>query len=370
MRPSGDDLDKRGSIRVSLVVVPSDSADDPARRLEPYQADLENRPEIESVEVLFAPDPGTKGQAVSLPATGDWIVVLDPERGYAPEAVFAVLRPLWEGKADLAVAVNGSRGPIWRPLVWIHFGLGLVSRLVLGTADLCSGLFAASRSTWESAHGRTHPPDLGVILGKQTREIDVPVRVDERFEAQGLDMGDLKGLKKLLDGRHGNLSRLVQFCIVGASGMVVDLSMYALLQLVFSYTALATRRSALFGVTWHLVVSSALAIATALVWNFSLNRRLTFSYARGGPVVRQFFKYALSNALAVALSFTLRLYLPSRVAFFARHRLAAALVGIVAATGLSFSMSRWIVFSNAADRPRSTPRPHEAAPAEPSSVVV
>ena len=36
---------------------------------------------------------------------------------------------------------------------------------------------------------------------------------------------------------------------------------------------------------------------------------------------------------------------PSRILFFQRHKLAAAVVGIVAATGISFSMSRWIVFS-------------------------
>jgi dolichol-phosphate mannosyltransferase len=37
-----------------------------------------------------------------------------------------------------------------------------------------------------------------------------------------------------------------------------------------------------------------------------------------------------------------------RVPFFAQHKLAAAVVGIVAATGISFSMARWLVF-----RPRS-----------------
>ena len=40
----------------------------------------------------------------------------------------------------------------------------------------------------------------------------------------------------------------------------------------------------------------------------------------------------------------MRLYLPSRIDFFARHRLAAAVVGIVAATGISFTMARWLVF--------------------------
>ena len=94
-----------------------------------------------------------------------------------------------------------------------------------------------------------------------------------------------------------------------------------------------------------LAAAGALAIAIALTWNFSLNRRLTFSYARHGSTARQFLTYALSNAVGIALSFSLRLILPVHMGFFQRHKLAAAVVGIIAATGISFSMSRWLVFS-------------------------
>ena len=87
-----------------------------------------------------------------------------------------------------------------------------------------------------------------------------------------------------------------------------------------------------------------MSIAIALLWNFTLNRRLTFNDARGGSWIRQFLTYALSNAVAIALSFTVRLYLPTTSRSSRRHRLAAAVVGIVGATGISFSMSRWIVF--------------------------
>ena len=74
-----------------------------------------------------------------------------------------------------------------------------------------------------------------------------------------------------------------------------------------------------------------------------LNRRLTFNDAMAGNIFRQFLAYALGNALGVVLSFSLRLYLPSKFSFFEPHKLAAAVVGIVAATGISFSMSRWMV---------------------------
>jgi dolichol-phosphate mannosyltransferase len=91
-------------------------------------------------------------------------------------------------------------------------------------------------------------------------------------------------------------------------------------------------------------VAGCLSIGAAMTWNFALNRRLTFNDTRHGSIVRQYLTYAVGNALGIAVSLTLRLYLPSRFEVFARHRLAAAVVGIVVATGISFSMSRWIVF--------------------------
>ena len=177
------------------------------------------------------------------------------------------------------------------------------------------------------------------------RSVDVKVGVDDRFRIRQARFSDLRPLKHVLDSRFGNYSRLVQFCMVGASGMVVDLSFYAFLQWLLSFTSLAGSKSSFFGGTWHQVIAAGLAIAIALVWNFTLNRRLTFNDAKKESLPRQFLTYALSNALAIALSFSVRLYLPSRVDFFARHRLAAAVVGIVAATGVSFTMARWLVFA-------------------------
>jgi dolichol-phosphate mannosyltransferase len=140
------------------------------------------------------------------------------------------------------------------------------------------------------------------------------------------------------------MSRLVQFCMVGASGMVVDLTLYALLQLLFARFWSLPAGSPAPGFSWPLATAGALAIFTAMVWNFTLNRRLTFNDSRGGSIPRQFLTYALGNALGIAVSLSLRLFLPQYFGFFDRHRLAAAVVGIIVATGISFSMSRWVVF--------------------------
>jgi dolichol-phosphate mannosyltransferase len=150
--------------------------------------------------------------------------------------------------------------------------------------------------------------------------------------------------------------------------MVVDLSFYALFQWIFSFTRLSALNSGLFGVSWYLAVAGALSISIALVWNFALNRRLTFNDARRTGLFRQFLSYALSNALAILFSFSVRLYLPGHVGFFARHKLAAAVVGIVAATGISFSMSRWLVFSRRPEPAIGRVGPRESAKAMASTV--
>jgi dolichol-phosphate mannosyltransferase len=302
-------------------------------------------------------------------AAGDHLMVVDLERHYRPEALLGVLAPVATGDFELVVAVP-PRGRFHRlDLPVLQRGLGLVSCLVLGSSDVFSGMFALRRSLWERG-GRPLASSgsslvLELLLRRPARCKDVPVPVGPQFRRQRLQFQDVRPLKHVLDGRYGSLSRLIQFCCVGASGMVVDLSFYALFQLILSFTWLGAARSSRFGFSWNLAIAGALSIAIALLWNFSLNRRMTFNDARGGSWIRQFFTYALSNALAIALSFTVRLYLPARVAFFARHRLAAAVVGIVGATGISFSMSRWIVFSRRPDLKHAPP--HAAGQAQVSS---
>jgi dolichol-phosphate mannosyltransferase len=285
-------------------------------------------------------------------ATGDHVVVLDLGRNYSPRALAQVLEPVRLGHCDIAVAVPERDGGLLG-LGNTGAGLGMITRYILGTSDVFSGLFAMKRSVWERAGNNgalAKSPVLDSLLRRPARSIDVKVDVDDQFRERQARFSDLRPLKHALDSRFGNYSRLAQFCLVGASGMFVDLTFYALLQWLLSFTALAALKSPMvFGGTWHLAIAAALAIATALVWNFTLNRRLTFNDARSGSVSRQFLTYVLSNALAIAMSFSLRLYLPSRVAFFARHRLAAAVVGIVTATGISFTMARWLVFARRTD---------------------
>lgn len=294
-------------------------------------------------------------------ARGDALIFVDPSMGYAPADVERVLDALVPGEADVVVASRCL--PIADPTTKVRTlrdrmrsGLGLLARPLTGTSDPLTGLIGMSREAFERAYPRFLPigshASFELLAKLEGRWVEVPAGLGPtRRRLIGLD--EIRHLKRLADHRFGNLSRLIQFCAVGASGMVVDLSCYALFQWIFRHGPMAGRTVPLVGGPLYLACAALMAVAIALTWNFFLNRRLTFSDARDGSLFRQYLTYALSNALGVSLSLCLRLFLPRWFGFFHDHKLAAAVVGIVTATGVSFSMARWLVF-RAPDEPKPT----------------
>jgi dolichol-phosphate mannosyltransferase len=283
-------------------------------------------------------------------ATNELLIVMDPRRQYAPEATIEALEALCSSSADFVIGVPRieRHRSLWHALA--RRCLGAIGQLTLGTSDMFSGLLAIRRSRLQAVARdrkvRGSRLVLELLTWSDTAHRDVPVSTlpEDRFHVGPLRFDDLRQLKRLLDHRFGTMSRLVQFCMVGASGVVVDLTLYALLQLLFARFWHLPAGPSAAGFSWPLATAGALSIFAAMTWNFTLNRRLTFNDSRAGSIPRQFLTYALGNAPGIAFSLSLRLGLPQYIDFFARHRLAAAVVGIILATGISFSMSRWVVF--------------------------
>ena len=173
-------------------------------------------------------------------ATGDVLLVLDPSRVYAPEALLQVLESLRTSTADVVVGVPTPvrTGATVRGVR--HKTLAILGRLALGTSDGLSGLAAIRRSAVRSLI--TDNPSmsgsrilLDVLTWCSGRLLDVPVHTgrDDQRKLVPVRLDDLKQIKRVLDHRFGTFSRLVQFCLVGASGMFVDLSLYAFFQWLF-----------------------------------------------------------------------------------------------------------------------------------------
>jgi len=95
-----------------------------------------------------------------------------------------------------------------------------------------------------------------------------------------------------LDRRLGWASKPVQFALIGGSGAVVDL---AAMNLLLACLPLAGAR--------------ALAIWAAMSWNFLLNRRITFSYARRYAAGRQYLLFCFSCLFGAVANWTASLAL-------------------------------------------------------------
>lgn len=278
-------------------------------------------------------------------ARGDVLLVLDPARGYAPSDLPLVVSALAADEAELVVGSGPEAG--WRDRL---------ARAVTGSGSPLSGLVGLTRGAFLAGRDEVRAVGsrftLELLMKVPGRRRDVPVAPSGATSAKRRPAwDDLRHLKRLADHRFGTVSRLVQFCAVGASGMVVDLTCYAGFQWLFGRSRLATHAIPGLGAL-DLAAAAFLAVAIALTWNFTLNRRMTFSdVRRGAPILRQYVTYVLSNALAITLNLFVRLTLPRHIGFFDDHKLAAAVVGIVLATGVSFSMARWVVFRRAPQPP-------------------
>lgn len=140
-------------------------------------------------------------------------------------------------------------------------------------------------------------------------------------------MNYLRHVKRLFEYRYRDWALFVQFAMVGGSGMLLDLSCFALFLVLFSTE-----------------VARGLAIWTAMSWNFMLNRQLTFSYARHGSVLRQYFGYCGSCLIGAIVNWSTSIALCEFQPFFDRNKSVAALVGVAAGTIFNYLLCRHFVF--------------------------
>ncbi len=132
------------------------------------------------------------------------------------------------------------------------------------------------------------------------------------------------------------LKKFAMFCLVGATGMVVDLATVAL---VFQGLGLW------FG--WARIAG----FATAVTWNFFLDDRITFAEAEGAerkhPRHIRFLLFVGTCSVGMVLNWLVSTGLYQSVPFFRDYYLLAAAAGVVAGTGSNFSGALLVVFRRA-----------------------
>jgi dolichol-phosphate mannosyltransferase len=279
--------------------------------------------------------------------TGEIIIVMDADLSHPPEAIPAMLAELDKG-CDFVVGSRyvdgGATQDDWGLFRWLNSRVAtLFARPFTSIKDPMSGYFGLRRTTFCNADALN---PVGYKIGLEllvkcrcNRVGEVPIAFANRIHGESkLSLREqlryLRHIRRLFMYRYGTWSEVMQFTVVGASGVFVNLAAVTLL------LRLGTNAS----------LSIAGGIAVSICTNFYLNRRFTFQHSQHGPMPTQFLSYVLSVSFGSLVNYLIALGLLKLMPQLAPQ--LAALGGIAAATVVNFIALKYIVFKRKHYRPR------------------
>ncbi len=268
---------------------------------------------------------------------GDIIVVMDADLSHPPEKIPELIEAVKSG-AELAVGSRfvdgGSTADEWGVFRWLNSRVAtLLARPLTIIDDPMSGFFALRRKTLGA--GKDFSPVgykimLEVLVKCDCRlVVEVPIHFETRhFGKSKLSLREqfkyLRHLRRLYIHRYGTWSHLAQFLVVGASGLGINLCMLTLL------------------LHWRIPQRQAVAgaIVISMVWNFALNRRFSFSYARDQALISQFCGFVVASSVGAVVNYFTTIRFSSALGY----PQLAAILGVIAGTAFNFVSSRFLVF--------------------------
>jgi dolichol-phosphate mannosyltransferase len=282
---------------------------------------------------------------------GETVVVMDADLQHPPEVIPDVLHKIESG-ADIVIAsryVKGGGMKEWGLIrKIISKGAIILSHLLLpatrSVKDPMSGFFAFKQQVLGKAHlsPRGYKILLEILIeGKFKNAAEVPFIFENRRggESKLNAKQQIEYLKHLfsLMRRTGELLRFIKFCLVGASGVIVNYGLYWLLTRLAGFTPLDN--AAIGGIVSG-NVAMAIAIEVSIITNFTLNEYFTFRDRRepGASFLLRLLKFNLiclvggliQIGVANLLTITLGIY-----------DLVSILIAIVVAMLWNFLLNNW-----------------------------
>lgn len=275
-----------------------------------------------------------KGFAAS---SGDILAVMDADLQHPPEVLTSMVAAIESG-ADTAVAsryVPGGGCEGWSRLRIIESKIATLFAHILlpkirKVRDPMSGFFAVRRSVIENVDLR--PSGYKILLeilvkGKTGSTVEVPFvfQVRERGSSKLNTRQQVEYLKHLLALVHysGEFKRIMKYCIVGGSGIIVDMGIFWMLA---SFTGMFE------------VLAAAVSAETAIITNYTFNNFFTFA-DRSTPGVRSFFSRLLKFNLVSLSGIGIKLaVLWVLILIFGSYILVPGLWGMAVTTALVFNL--------------------------------
>lgn len=129
--------------------------------------------------------------------------------------------------------------------------------------------------------------------------------------------------------RYPIINDFLKFGTVGASGFLVDVSVYYLLQWLFGIPHLTAR-----GLSFWFSAS----------WNWYWNRNFTFKHRQHGRKVTQWVGYLITGGVGFGLNWGTYYLLVTYVEFFDQYKLLALIAGVGAGMMFNFVSARTLIF--------------------------
>lgn len=341
--------------RYELIVIDDDSSD---RTWEIALALVSQYPRLRVVRRQGEKGLGTAVVRAWQVARGEILAVMDADLQHPPEANLALIEEMNRG-ADLALAsrhVEGGGLSDWSVLRrLLSRGAQLIGLLVLPgvlgrVTDPMSGFFMVRRSALEGVllNPVGYKILIEVVARSRVRWIgEVGYVFRERTDGKSKVTASIYAqyLEHLVRLRLATLpaSRFFKFCVVGGTGVIVDM---AILYLLSDPNTLA------FGLTRSKIV----AAETAIVSNFLLNDAWTFGdRTLHAPGVKAKFRRFLGfNAICAAGLLLNVVILNLLFNLLGMNRYLANAISILAVTGWNYWLNRKLNFAPISTKNRRT----------------
>ncbi len=275
-------------------------------------------------------------------AGSDHILVMDADMSHPPEMIPEMVRTL---DLDDSRFIIGSRyvsggsfdrdWSLWRFLN-SHIAT-LMARPLTECSDPMSGFFAFNRKLIDLEKLRPIGYKIGLELmvrGKFSGISEIAIRFKDRtVGASKMNFAQqwkyLRHLRRLYLCRFGGWAELIHYGVVGASGFIVDIALYYLLQVIgFEHQ-----------------VARALSFWPAVSWNWALNRVTTFGERSRRPKARQWIEFVIASLIGFTLNWGIYFVLTSEFSFFDSYRILALVAGVLGASLFNFTASTLFVYS-------------------------
>lgn len=267
------------------------------------------------------------------------IVVMDADLSHPVSAIPAMLDTLQQGY-DFVIGSryvdHASTDESWGWLRKLNSkGASLMAWPLTTVNDPMSGFFAFRKSLLEAIEYLNpvgYKIGLEVLVKSRVTKVkEIPIHFsDRKFGQSKLSIWEqlkyIQHLRRLYIYRFPEWAHLSQFIVVGALGVIVNLAVLTILLWL--------------GVSTKLAILSGIAVS--LIFNFLLDRRFTFSYARNGKISNQFAGFVAVCLIGAAINFQCAITLLNW--FPDLKPQLAEIVGIGVGTLFNYTLSRYLVF--------------------------